>query len=148
MVFNCPVHVRVKEIMQQTKWLCLECCPEIFIAHNLLCVCVHSLESWLQFSSDSHTIATFIKYHGGKPIFSVCKTYFSFKLSSLLSDCQAKKKSQTLPRISSPGNKNLRLFYELLFWFQAFLSLSPSQAMVFVSRQRRWWREELIEVIC
>ena len=148
MVFNCPVHVGVKETMQQIKGLYLECCPEIFVAHNLLCVCMHSSESWLQFSTDSHTTATFIKCHRVKPIFSVCKTYFSLRLSSLLSDCQGKKRSQTWPGISFQRNKPLRLFYERLFWFQPFLSLSPRQAMAFLARQRRWWCEELIEVIC
>lgn len=51
-------------------------------------------------------------------------------------------------RISSQINKTLRLFYESLFWFQPFLSLTLSQVSAFLARQRRRWGGVLVEVIC
>lgn len=41
-IFNCPVHVRGEELMQQIKCLDMECCSATFIARILLSVCMHS----------------------------------------------------------------------------------------------------------
>lgn len=42
--WNCPIHGRADDTMQQIKCLYLERCPEIFIAHKLLCVCVCTVQ--------------------------------------------------------------------------------------------------------